>query len=114
MRMHAFPCESISEAGVHYQDNGTADGCSCHTGPLALEEHHRQAVLLRGRPGESHRSGQGSRGLYELLTGSYWNFPNHNQLFHSSIMTIKIEATYYTLTSNAGVSINQLTELNCC
>lgn len=63
MRMHAFPCESISEAGVHYQDNGTADGCSCHTRPSALEEHHRQAVLLRGRPGGESQVRAGQPGV---------------------------------------------------
>lgn len=36
--MHAFPCESISKAGVHYQHNGPADGGSCHTRLLASEE----------------------------------------------------------------------------
>lgn len=83
IRMHAFPCESISKAAVHYQHNGPADGDSCHTRLLASEEHCRQAALLRGRPRESHRSGQGTQGLYELLTGSYLNFPRHNCHFYS-------------------------------
>lgn len=41
MRMHPFPCESISKVGDHYQHNGLADGCSCCTRLLALEDHSR-------------------------------------------------------------------------
>lgn len=95
MRMHAFPCESISKAGVHYQHNGPADGCPCHTGLSALEDHSRQAALLRGRLGERHRSGQGRRGLHELLTGSYWNFPDHTQHFHPIIMRVKMDTSCF-------------------
>lgn len=52
-------------------------------------------ALLRGRPGESHRAGQGSQGLCELLTGSYWNFPDYNQHFHSIIMRVKPDASCF-------------------
>lgn len=117
MRMHASPCESISKAGGHYQLNGPADGCSCHTRLSALEDHRRWTALLRGRPGESHRSGQGSQGLYEPLTGSYWNFPDHNQHFHSIIMRVKLDTSCFNChgmpqLGTLGLLLDQLTELN--
>lgn len=73
-----FPCESIFKAGVHYQHNGRADGSSYHTGLSTLEAPSRWAALLGGRLRQRGRSGQGSRGLDERLTGSYQIFLDHN------------------------------------
>lgn len=56
MRMHAFPCESISKAGVHYQHNGPADGCSCHTRLSTLEDHSRRPC---SEGGQGRVTGQG-------------------------------------------------------
>lgn len=50
MRMHTFPCETISKAGVHYQHNGPADGCSCHIRLSALG-HHRKGPCSEGGQG---------------------------------------------------------------
>lgn len=97
MRMHALPCESISKAGVHYQHNGPADGCSCHTGLSALEDHSRPTASLRGRPG-GRGTGQGrvARGLCEPLTGSYRSSPDHRLHFHSVLVSVKIDARRFT------------------
>jgi len=43
IRIHLFPCESISKAGVHYQHNGLPDGCSCYIRLSALGAHSRLA-----------------------------------------------------------------------
>ncbi|KAG7224520.1 hypothetical protein INR49_015044 [Caranx melampygus] len=60
MRKHPFPCESISKVGDHYQHNGLADGYSCCTSLLALEDHSRwprseggwsRVTVVGSRPG---------------------------------------------------------------
>lgn len=89
------PCESIFKTGVHYQHNGPADGSSYHTGLSALEAPSRWEALLGGRPRERRRSGQGSRGLDEWLTGSYQIFLDHNQHFPSVVKREETEMPSY-------------------
>ena len=51
MRMHPFPCESISEAGVHYQHNGPRRCVFLPHRLSALEDHSRRPGSEGGRGG---------------------------------------------------------------
>lgn len=69
MRMHPFPCESISKGRGPLPGQWACRWLSLSHKAVGIRG-SQQVALLRGIPGQSHRSWQGSRGC---IIGSYWN-----------------------------------------